>query len=589
MKQVPAPRVTKFRQPLDATGRLPDALNTHSVIDMGSKRQPPPAQFDQLLAIAGQHATVGRYAEAVAALQQALPGAQDATARARVLALLAHHYPRLGNLQDSVRCASEAVALCKHVDAPDLVADAQTSLSYVYAQLLMGRDALDAALHALKAARLAGKPAQEAWALNRLGVAYGSMDNVGQARESTEQALEVAAPLTNGELQFSCLNNLAYFWLQMAAEARQGPNAEPQQQALARARQLAEQATVLARASGSEFQVSVALSNLVEAMLGTADYLASISLIDEYQGLAHRHGYLALELQAQMQRAWLLQLQGQHQACVASLMLILAQRREQLPPALRRKIIHALYEASKAARDFEAALNYLEQHAELERQIARETMALQTEIMLIRQDVEQAHARAEHALVDARRERERASQLEREQERLRHQAAEWGRAAHEDVLTGLHNRRHAEFALPVLLERARSEGRGICLAMLDVDHFKRINDRHGHGVGDEVLRQLAQILRYNTRSADLLARVGGEEFMMALVGIPLTQAQDICERLRVAIASHAWQDLAPDLAVTVSLGLTGGEAPSEPKLLVDRADHALYAAKRAGRNRVELL
>jgi diguanylate cyclase (GGDEF)-like protein len=557
---------------------------------MGSQRQINHPDFDALIGAAAQHALQGDYVDAVAALQQALPLCQDDTARARVLALLAHHYPRLGNLQDSVRCASEAVALCQHLDEPRLVAEAQTSLSYVYAQLLMGRDALDAALHALKAARRAGNRMQEAWALNRLGVAYGSMDNIAQARESTQQALEVATPLGDGELSFSCLNNLAYFWLQLAAEARTGASdAKLLPEALGQARALAEQASAQARASRSEFQVTVALSNLVEAMLGMPDHEDSVALIDEYQALAHRHGYLALELQAQMQRAWLLQLRGQHQACVASLMLILAQRREHLPPALRRKLIHALYEASKAGRDFEAALSYLEQHAELERQIARETMALQTEVMLIRQDVEQAHARAEHALVDARRERERATRLEREQERLRHQAAEWGRAAHEDVLTGLHNRRHAEFALPVLLERARQEHKVICLAMLDVDHFKDINDRHGHGVGDEVLRQLAGVLRYNTRSADLLARVGGEEFMIALVGIPLLQAQDICERLRIAISAHAWQDLAPGLAVTISLGLTGGPPPEQAKLLVDRADHALYAAKRAGRNRVEVL
>ncbi|PTT87119.1 hypothetical protein DBR42_12330, partial [Pelomonas sp. HMWF004] len=163
------------------------------------------------------------------------------------------------------------------------------------------------------------------------------------------------------------------------------------------------------------------------------------------------------------------------------------------------------------------------------------------------------------------------------------------RAAHEDVLTGLHNRRHAEFAVPLLVEGARMANQVISMASLDVDHFKHINDNHGHAVGDAVLRQLAQLLRHRLRSADLLARVGGEEFLAVLVGIAPPQAAEICERLRLAVAEHDWAATAPGLLVRISVGIAGG-APQQQQAdtLLRRADLALYAAKHGGRNRVHV-
>ena len=226
----------------------------------------------------------------------------------------------------------------------------------------------------------------------------------------------------------------------------------------------------------------------------------------------------------------------------------------------------------------------------LDRQIARDNLVLQTEVILIRDQVEQAQARADSAAADARRERARAAHLESEQQRLREHAMALDRAAHEDVLTGLHNRRHAEFAIPLLIEGARVAGQVISVAALDVDHFKKINDTFGHAVGDAVLQQLAQLLRHRLRSADLLARIGGEEFVAVLVGIAPQQAAEICERLRLAVVEHDWAAVAPGLVVRISVGIAGG-APQQNlpnDTLLQRADRALYAAKRTGRNRVQL-
>jgi diguanylate cyclase (GGDEF)-like protein len=156
----------------------------------------------------------------------------------------------------------------------------------------------------------------------------------------------------------------------------------------------------------------------------------------------------------------------------------------------------------------------------------------------------------------------------------------------EDQLTGLANRRRVEYELPQQLEAARQRGAPLCLAAIDLDHFKQVNDRFGHAVGDDVLRAVAQLLVASTRGSDLVARMGGEEFIVVLAGTPLPVAGEVCERLRHAIAAYDWNRLADGLKVTISLGLCeSGQAVTVRELLA-QADALLYAAKRGGRNLV---
>uniref|UniRef100_UPI00097C5224 GGDEF domain-containing protein n=1 Tax=Pelomonas sp. KK5 TaxID=1855730 RepID=UPI00097C5224 len=558
----------------------------------------PLSSADEFLATARRLATDGDYIGATELLQDALTRIAAAEPRARALALLAHHYPRLGKLHASVRCASEALAICETHGVDEAIkADAMSALAYSYAQFLMGRDALEWSLRALAAARAAGNAISEAWALNRVGVAYSSLDNQRQACDTSAQALAIAKGLPGAhELSFSCLNNLAYCWINRVREMRRAAAglmpaapAPDMSEAIEQALALSEQATLVARESGSPFQVAVAVSNLVEAMLHAGRFEQAEPLLAEFESLSQRNGYLSLELQAAAQRALVRMQHGRFEEAVARLHELLVREYDGgLPPKLRRILIHALYEAHKACGQYREALGYLEQHVELERQIARDTQTLQNEVVQIRQEVDQAHARAEIALLDAQRERERARHLESEQQHLRAQAMALDRAAHEDVLTGLHNRRHAEYALPLLVEGARQGGAPICMAMLDVDHFKQVNDGFGHGVGDAVLHQIAALLRKRMRGADLVARMGGEEFLVVMVGTPLAQAGAICERLREAVAAHDWAAIAPGLAVRISVGLAGDTPTEEARSLLERADAALYVAKRGGRNQVQI-
>jgi diguanylate cyclase (GGDEF)-like protein/PAS domain S-box-containing protein len=158
-----------------------------------------------------------------------------------------------------------------------------------------------------------------------------------------------------------------------------------------------------------------------------------------------------------------------------------------------------------------------------------------------------------------------------------------------DPLTGLPNRRAFDTRLALEVERVRRYGAAMSLAMLDIDHFKRVNDSRGHPFGDVVLRGIGAELARRTRKTDLAARIGGEEFAIVFPGTPGAAAAAACETLRGAVGTLRFGE-TPVLTVTVSIGVAsvgdGAATTLDPAALFAAADAALYAAKAAGRDRV---
>jgi two-component system, cell cycle response regulator len=174
------------------------------------------------------------------------------------------------------------------------------------------------------------------------------------------------------------------------------------------------------------------------------------------------------------------------------------------------------------------------------------------------------------------------------QDRLRSDLGSALEMALTDPLTGLYNRRYLRRHLGGLMESG--QGRQLAVLMVDVDHFKSVNDRFGHAVGDQALRLIADTLRGNTRVFDSLARYGGEEFAVVMPGAGPEDAKIAGERLRAAVEALVF---APDrdqrAKLTISVGIAcAGNDPILPDTLLHAADLALYEAKRAGRNRVEI-
>lgn len=160
------------------------------------------------------------------------------------------------------------------------------------------------------------------------------------------------------------------------------------------------------------------------------------------------------------------------------------------------------------------------------------------------------------------------------------------RLSREDPLTQLANRREFDERLDDEIRRAERYGTPVTAAMFDLDHFKRVNDRFGHALGDAVLREAADLMRHECRTIDVVARYGGEEFALALPGSDLQAGIVLCERIRVAFEKFDWNRLASGLAVRISAGVSAWSTGMSAPALLAAADSHLYEAKRRGRNRV---
>lgn len=157
-----------------------------------------------------------------------------------------------------------------------------------------------------------------------------------------------------------------------------------------------------------------------------------------------------------------------------------------------------------------------------------------------------------------------------------------------DPLTGALNRRAFEERAEQELQRARRQHSPLCLALLDLDHFKQINDRHGHQTGDEVLRRFSALCQQQARRTDLFARYGGEEFIFLLPDTSTDSARHLLERLRLALQALEIASPAGPIRVSVSIGLASVSANDNLHRLQGEADAALYRAKQQGRNRIEV-
>ena len=183
--------------------------------------------------------------------------------------------------------------------------------------------------------------------------------------------------------------------------------------------------------------------------------------------------------------------------------------------------------------------------------------------------------------------RARALQAVFEATEARRTSEHFREMAHRDVLTGLYNRRYVDERLPALMGEAARLRTPLSVAIVDLDHFKRINDTLSHSTGDTVLRHIGELLQEAATGPAIAARMGGEEFLLIFPGTPAAEAADRCERLRLRVRAHGWEPITGTLPVTTSIGVTtAADGRGTPSALLSRADRNLYAAKRAGRDRV---
>ena len=268
---------------------------------------------------------------------------------------------------------------------------------------------------------------------------------------------------------------------------------------------------------------------------------------------------------------------GDYAEAIAQVQSVLVQIGPSGHKALLTHCHAALAECSEQMGDYRAALAHYKAYAAAQERTFNETNEQKVRSLGIIHQTEATRRVAEI-------ERQRNTELQRYIQELEQLHATLREISLRDPLTGLYNRRHLIGEGKRQLLHAQRDQSDICAAMIDVDHFKRVNDELSHQIGDLVLKRLAEIINCEMRDTDIVARYGGEEFSVILPETHIDNAYIVCERLRVAVEQYDWASIHPRLRVTISIGVAVDDHDALEALLA-RADEQLYVAKRAGRNR----
>ena len=412
-------------------------------------------------------------------------------------------------------------------------------------------------------------------ALVSMGMLYMQEDEYDMAVQHNTEALEVSRALGNPQAIAHCLSNLAETYLQ------QGMMAESE-------RCYAEALSLVADTRWVRTQAML-IAGRGTLALQRGEIAEGTRLVEQSNA---QFAELGDDYQVARQELWLVD----HLSRAGDASAAIRFCRQAIERCQRRGLGHIEAQCWSRLGTLFTALGQYEKATEALQQCITRMRAGMDERVAATQAAEERSHLALRTFHEAMWERRRREVLEKqnralaqalmERERLQ---VELERASLLDPLTGAGNRRAFNKQLDTFLALSARQGRALSLVLLDVDHFKSVNDTHGHTVGDEVLKQVCLRVRKRLRVSDFFARWGGEEFVFLLYGTGLTGGQRCAEDIRRAIASPPFDTSAGPISVTVSLGVASIEADNrDPEALIHRADQALLEAKRSGRDRVVL-
>jgi two-component system cell cycle response regulator len=438
-------------------------------------------------------------------------------------------------------------------------------------------EALDEAMLALDLAEAAAEPRATCFALNVVGVVFWMLGQLDRAVQFAERAVALARVIGDqvdlGRWLINRAGIEAEFWHQAQSAGSKEPQATEAH--MVRALALANEARELALAAGDSWSERLALCNLAEYYLCLGQRENAAAVLANWEGLRGGGG-IRSRIYYLFARGKLQIAEEEIEAAIATLSECATLAAEtgdlEIGVPCCRHLADAL---ALCGRYGEALQWHRDFHARYVRK-STETSLIRSRVAAIQYETRQLQARVET-------ERSRADGLEQMNRALAQEAALLMNASMEDVLTGLPNRRGLERAL---LEIASKGGHDYAFAMMDIDHFKRVNDTFSHALGDEVLRQVALLLRITTRETDLLFRYGGEEFVLLMEDTDVLLAAKICRRISQAIRSWSWSQIHPNLRITLSIGVALAVEARTPVEVMAVADERLYQAKNAGRDRI---
>jgi diguanylate cyclase (GGDEF)-like protein len=549
---------------LSASGRAPDPPGTDD-----------DARLDRAYAVLNEQPAL--------ALELARPARESGEPRlaGRACALEARVAIRRGDLERALAVLLEGEPLVARCDAPDVQAEVAIASARLGFYSGGYRDALERIEEAIAIADANGLQRARVDARSHLTLVLGSMglpECLHVARELVALARELGLPYDEAGAR----NDVAYC-LYTAGDVEEA------------AREV-EPAIELAASLGDagRYALAYSLGTRADIRLSGGDARGALADVDEVlrlledgdepdpylHGVTHEVRMRCLVALGRMVDA----VQAGYRGLIVTGSAV---------PFVRGLLLRGLADVLRAAGRPDEAYDALTEGYGLERVVLEQQATRQ--LALQRAALETAAARREtaaltarnaelHALVeelhDTKAELERRMrQLERLRDRFREQA-------HQDWLTGLRNRRWLARELPRLVATARRSGEQMALAIFDIDHFKTVNDRFGHDVGDRVLRAFASVLAASLRESDVVVRTGGEEFAVIMPATTREEAVNGAERVRDALRDKSWPVPDDDLVLTVSAGIVTLDERETVRELSALADDRLYAAKAAGRDRI---
>ena len=414
---------------------------------------------------------------------------------------------------------------------------------------------------ALKGFRETADLKWQARVISNIGNIEIQLGNHGAALELFDQALALRREIGDTEGAGFDLNNAAFGHIQRALQLRSAGDVTSCQIECETALKLLDRALAVAKQFGYTRLEAIVVQTMGEAYLAMARPEVALGMAERFLALSRESGDRWIEAYSLACVGEIRHQLGEHEEA-ASLLARAVEGFEALAAKDEvARVLRILSQAREANGDLGEALACLRRSAALDQQLKSEEIERRARALAARRRVE--HANEETDL--------------------------YKRLAMEDSLTGLANRRQLDDRLAGMMEEVRARGSVITVALADVDHFKGINDRFSHAVGDEVLRCVAEILRGHCRTGDLAGRYGGEEFVLVFRGLEIGPAWEACERVRRAVEGWDWPSIHPHLRVTLSMGLASSRSFEQPQALLDGADHWLYEAKRHGRNQIQPL
>jgi diguanylate cyclase (GGDEF)-like protein len=530
--------------------------------------------FDDALSMAQraqQHLDMAEYADARALAVRAEAIARpagDQRALATALSVITGCYHRLDDYAASMDVGMQAVHLWHELGDP--AQESMTRAIIARVLILTGdlSEALDEALTAVEMADLSGELRPRMVTLTAIGIVHFSLGQTATAMRYCELAAETARLLGDVVGHGALIDTIACVYFAMAEAARHAGDEVAAGEHCRSAIERAREAMEIARSAGHRYYEANALGNMAEALAFAGRPAEALEAMESFQidpaldavsTMAHHldtRGSICMALERYEQAAGLfVQALG-------------------LSPGNNTAMVYCehLSDAYERTGDLRAALDYHKRFHALFTLVASESAQRSAGVAAIRMETSRAK---EYALQEG----VRAEELYNSNLELTLLAEDLRQQSLEDPLTGLANRRF----LDRLLE---ADGQKYAIALIDVDHFKRVNDGFSHQIGDDVLRHLGRMLQAACRAGDTAARYGGEEFALLLSDTSDLAAAATAERVRLLVEAFDWAQVTPGLRITVSIGVAGIHEASSVAATLDLADHRLYEAKNAGRNRV---